>query len=76
MLKKILGIPDSIFAFWLKEEYLELFNTYALLDEYIYPCTGLQTGNNERFIRFWFEISMKNIIDIDANEEKKMGTHC
>ena len=48
-------IPGSPVAYWVSKEFLDIFNnkniaTYADVQE------GLKTGDNERFIRKWYEI--------------------
>ena len=52
-------IPGSPVAYWVTPSFLELFisESRTLSKHGVYPATGLQTGDNKRFIRCWFEIS-------------------
>ena len=50
-------IPGSPIAFWLPKSLLNSFDKGVKLSNVAKPIVGLQTGDNERFIRFWFEIS-------------------
>jgi len=57
-------IPGSPVAFWVSEQFLSLFNDQSSLKNFgIFPATGLQTGDNSKFIRSWYEIDInkKNI---------------
>lgn len=51
-------IPEIPIAYWITPKFLRLFSSNKTLRDYgINPATGLQTGNNQTFIRFWYEIS-------------------
>lgn len=53
-------IPGSPIAYWTTAKTLSLFKPKDTLRNYdIHPATGLQTGDNNSFIRYWFEISNK-----------------
>jgi len=51
-------IPGDTLGYWATKDVLNLFN-YDNISEFGSPRGGLQTGNNERFLRFPFEISAK-----------------
>ena len=48
-------IPGSPIAYWASEKMLKAFKTKHLSD-YAQCCTGMQTGNNDKYIRAWFEV--------------------
>ena len=51
-------IPGSPIAYWVSNKFLEVFEHGKTLRDYgVNPATGLQTGDNKKFIRCWFEIS-------------------
>ncbi len=53
-------IPGSPIVYWVSEKvFLSFSNTK--LSEYASPRIGLITGDTDRFLRLWFEISLKNI---------------
>lgn len=50
-------IPGAPVAYWVSKDMLQLFDTKKRLSEQgVMPATGLQTGDNTRFIRYWYEI--------------------
>jgi len=51
------------FLYWFGEETLELFHKYPSMDDVAEVKTGLQTGDNDRFVRKWWEISRDEIDD-------------
>jgi len=53
-------IPGSPVAYWASKEVLEAFNNNAALSSEIETREGLTTGNNDRFLRLWFEVNLLN----------------
>lgn len=49
-------IPGSPIAYWVSEKMLEGFYEHKL-SEFFIPATGMQTGDNNRFVRGWQEVS-------------------
>lgn len=56
---KILEIASHPFIFWISEGFRDKFKN-NLLDDFVKVCVGLQTGSNERFLRFWWELAPNN----------------
>jgi hypothetical protein len=54
------GIPGSPIAFWLSHTSYSLFRTLDPLSDYADLKVGLQTGDNPRFLRFWYEVARSN----------------
>ena len=50
-------IPGSPIAYWVSDEMVEAFSG-KLLSEYAVTKQGFATGNNDRFLRFWYEVSI------------------
>src|SRR5699024_1333292 len=50
-------IPGSLISYWISKKYTKIFTENSTLKEYADTCTGMQTGNNPKYIRNWFEIS-------------------
>lgn len=50
-------IPGSNIGYWLSDKYLEIFSLNLKLDNKGLVRQGVSTSNNERFLRFWSEIS-------------------
>ena len=58
-------IPGSPVAYWVSDKLRNIFELGETLHESgVHPATGLQTGDNSRFIRFWWEI------DIDSRNKR------
>ena len=53
-------IPGFRFAFWLSKTIIGSFGKNKI-KEIACPKAGLSTGDNDRFLRFWFEVTIKNI---------------
>ena len=51
-------IPGSPIAYWIS---LKIFNllTYKSIKEICTPCLGMRTGDNDRFLRLWHEVSVE-----------------
>ncbi|WP_417285535.1 BREX-1 system adenine-specific DNA-methyltransferase PglX [Cobetia marina] len=52
----LLAIPGNPISYWLSSQMLEAFKKNDRLGEQCDICVGLQTGDNERFLRYWHEI--------------------
>lgn len=63
-------IPGSAIAYWATQKILNIFENSLPLGNIANPVVGLQTGNNERFLRRWFEIACQNI-DFGISNQKK-----
>lgn len=54
--KKFNDIPENGIAYWLSEKTFELFSEKKMSD--YYDCkVGLGTGDNDKFLRMWFELN-------------------
>ncbi|MEZ4915159.1 MAG: BREX-1 system adenine-specific DNA-methyltransferase PglX [Chitinophagales bacterium] len=68
-LKIIEGWP---FIYWISDGFREKFKEKAL-GEYFHPAQGMATSNNERFVRFWWEVEQSKLsINIDDNLKWKL----
>lgn len=50
-------IPGSPVAYWASSDVLDAFKNGNALEKIADCCTGMQTGNNDKYVRYWFEIS-------------------
>lgn len=55
---KIPGVP---IAYWVSDKIRDIFISSEPLAEIASPKVGLQTGDNDRFLRLWFETSLDRI---------------
>lgn len=54
-------IPGSPIAYWVSEAVRHSFLSENSIDRLFKPRKGIDTGNNDLFLRFWFEVGNKNI---------------
>ncbi len=54
-------IPGSPFAYWVSTEIRDVFAQNRTMGEISNPRQGLATGDNGRFVRYWFEVSFSRI---------------
>ena len=59
-LKTIPGVP---FAFWANPLVREAFQKHPPLSNTGVAASGIQTSNNEKYLRFWHEVNGSNIVD-------------
>lgn len=61
------NIPESPVAYWVKPKIYEAF-----IESKVFPAEtrkGILTGDNNRFLRLWFEVSKKKIGTVNSYEE-------
>jgi len=56
------AIPGSPWVYWVSEEIRDLFEELLKLEDVARPTVGLQTGDNFRFVRYWWEVGETRII--------------
>ncbi|ENX46135.1 hypothetical protein F886_01575 [Acinetobacter sp. NIPH 542] len=54
-------IPGSPVAYWISDKIFKSFENGRPLSNVAMPSVGLQTGDNDLFIKFWFEVNKSNI---------------
>ena len=55
--RDFLELPSYIFAYWISPNVRDIFTTQPFLEEYAYARVGMFTGDNNRFLREWWEIN-------------------
>ena len=60
------NIPGKPLSFWSPKKIIELFGQAKPISEKAIPRTGIKTGDNNRFLRFWWEV---NYLSIEFNRE-------
>ncbi|MFT7371832.1 MAG: type II restriction/modification system DNA methylase subunit YeeA [Oleiphilaceae bacterium] len=56
--KKVHGSP---IAYWAPQRIFDAFIEFPPVSTFLEPREGLTTGNNDKHVRFWFEVSNENI---------------
>ena len=54
-------IPGCPVGYWFSPDILRIFTSNLALSAVASPCVGLQTADNARFLRLWFEVSRSRI---------------
>lgn len=67
--------PDYAISYWVDGKVIEYFN--EKISKYCKLEFGIKTGDNDRFLRYWFEIDVRisNIIDGNVSENTKWIRH-
>ena len=72
MFKKIPGLP---FAYWIPIKTIDLFVNTPLMSTIADMKQGLITGDNDRFLRFWYECEQRKITTSTQNPQKWFFYH-
>jgi len=63
-------IPSSPCAYWISQKLLEAFENAPKVADLGDPKVGLQSGNSEKYFRYWFEVEYSKI-SFDKNMDFK-----
>ena len=67
---RFLEIPGAPIAYWASDALLGTFRSGLRVEDVAPVRQGFQTGENDRFMRFWFEVSKRRILrDARSTEE-------
>ena len=55
------NIPGAAISYWVNEKVFDTFCQYPSLGSIAEPRQGLTTCDNDRFMRFWHEVSSRNV---------------
>lgn len=58
--EKFKNIPGMPIAYWMTSKAIEAFNG-DLLGDYAYPKQGFATGDNNKFLRMWYEVDFDKV---------------
>ncbi len=65
--KKFSDINTAPFIYWISDDFRHKFKDLKIGDVYK-NCQGLATADNNRFLRYWWEVGDSNIYTINSNE--------
>ncbi len=54
-------IPGTVIAYWASDAFYKVYEKAKVLENYAKPRVGLQTSDNNRFVRFWEEVDFTKI---------------
>lgn len=72
-IKSIETIPNKILCYWLGEKSISKYYEGISLEQFADPRVGLATGNNDKFIREWYEVPY-DLIGFNIEDGEKMLT--
>jgi len=73
--KEFSKIPGFPIAYWVSESFIEAFEKGTTLNKIANCCTGMQTGNNDAYMRNWFEVLFEET-SIYSKEKKWKKYNC
>jgi len=68
-------IPGDPFVYWISDRIRGLFTRYAPLEKYAKVAHGMFTGDNERFLRYWWEVAERDI-SVDYSIDRSKWVPC
>ena len=54
--ENFMKIPGMPIAYWLHRQIYEMYGNYKTMTEIAVPKVGMQTSNNDRYLRLWHEV--------------------
>ena len=70
------AIPGSPIAYWASGMMLEAFRNNKTIGDYAVVHSGVRTGENDRFLRFWWEVNNDNFCVTASNTEEAQCSNC
>ena len=67
------GMPNGPMAYWLSENFKNIFRSNKLIKDVCSVKAGMKTGDNARFLRLWFEVPF-NKMKIDCKKYEDILT--
>lgn len=67
-------IPGSPISFWVSENLIHVFHSRKTIGEKYEATTGLQTSDNSRFVRFWWEPSIMKTYNNAKNNKESISS--
>jgi hypothetical protein len=65
-------IPSSAIAYWTSEKVREIFEKSKSLGSIGSPTHGIVTGDNDRFLKAWYEVALNNTYFTARNREESV----
>ena len=68
-------IPGCAIAYWIDDAVIEVFSKAELVGNLFEPRTGMNTGDNSRFVREWFEVQKSSFNTTATSVENAIGSN-
>ena len=69
-------IPGSPIAYWASDTHMNCFASLRPIRDYAYGCNGMTTGDNDRFLRLWHEVSLTKTSCGTGTSEEAVASAC
>jgi type II restriction/modification system DNA methylase subunit YeeA len=56
-----LNIPNQNLSYWIKDNIIKKFQECELLESICIMTSGMMTSDNDKFLRYWYEVSIKKV---------------
>ena len=73
--RDFIKVPSSPIAYWVDKAIIKMFTEFNSVSHWGTPRQGLASGNNELFLREWYEVNyikigfgINNVKEIDVND--------
>ncbi|WP_294117270.1 BREX-1 system adenine-specific DNA-methyltransferase PglX, partial [Thiolapillus sp.] len=63
-------IPGSPLTYWVGDCWFQVFSDSVPIGEVSYASEGIKTGNNEKYLRHWFEVAYLDVGPLSENNFK------
>lgn len=76
------AIPGTLITYWISDKIVNAFKNGRKLGELAYPKQGLATSNNDKYLRFWYEVDVSKMnvkatsLEDACESGKKWFPHC
>lgn len=57
-------IPQCPISYWVSQNFMELIAPKQTIKEISNPCIGMRTGDNDRFLRLWYEVGYNKLSSV------------
>lgn len=72
--KDFLGVPNTPIIYWASEKEISTLSTGPYVENFLQAREGLTTGDNNKFLRRWHEISHKHIaFNVESSEAASLS---
>ena len=68
-------IPGAPVAYWISDRLINAF-TGKTINDFGFAGIGMRTGDNNRFLRFWYEVAITNVLIGCKSREEQIESQC
>ncbi|MCM0758598.1 BREX-1 system adenine-specific DNA-methyltransferase PglX [Sporomusa sphaeroides DSM 2875] len=65
---KFSRIPGMPIAYWLNDKIYKIYDSGLLFGDIAFPKVGMQTSNNDKYLRLWYEVKYNEFLESDQKK--------